>query len=423
MQSQPPTRRAYDRTLAGSILSWLSVAVALSVVLGLSLRSDRAETAPVLVTAAMESAPAVNSGDAIDDPAVWIHPSDPALSTIIDTDKRELGGLNVYDLTGQRLYFYQHGRMNNVDVRYNFLLGGSPVSLVGASNRGGTLDFYRVNVSDRSLTQVGSFAVSPAIATPRGFAFYHSPDTGKYYAFVSDSGNTDQYEISGATGAVTGALVRQFTLSNPTEGLVADDELKRVYVAEENVGGIWRYGAEPGDGTTGVKIDSTTETGGNIVQDVKGISIYYGSGGAGYLLAASQGGNSFHIYNRGDNAHLGEFKIAAGNGIDEVTGEDGIDVANFGLGSAFPQGLFITQDHSNTNAGNGNSGNQNQPNRPAPLCCALTISARFRLCAAISTPTSEKPMAISYDTICAAERRPPRKAYFEFDAQPAMMMP
>ena len=34
-----------------------------------------------------------------------------------------------------------------------------------------------------------------------------------------------------------------------------------------------------------------------------------------------------------------------------------------------------------------------------------------------------KPIAISYDTICAAERIAPRNAYFEFDAQPAMMMP
>ncbi len=32
-------------------------------------------------------------------------------------------------------------------------------------------------------------------------------------------------------------------------------------------------------------------------------------------------------------------------------------------------------------------------------------------------------MAISYDTICAAERIAPRKAYFEFEAQPAMITP
>ena len=41
----------------------------------------------------------------------------------------------------------------------------------------------------------------------------------------------------------------------------------------------------------------------------------------------------------------------------------------------------------------------------------------------ISTTTSAKPIAISYDTICAAARIAPRNAYFEFDAQPAMMIP
>src|SRR3954469_5164617 len=51
------------------------------------------------------------------------------------------------------------------------------------------------------------------------------------------------------------------------------------------------------------------------------------------------------------------------------------------------------------------------------------MSLMLRLEAAISTPTSAKPMAISYETICAAERRQPMKAYFEFDAQPARMTP
>ena len=44
---------------------------------------------------------------------------------------------------------------------------------------------------------------------------------------------------------------------------------------------------------------------------------------------------------------MGSFKIVAGNGIDEVTGEDGIDVTNFPLGPGFPKGVFISQDHAN----------------------------------------------------------------------------
>ncbi len=70
----------------------------------------------------------------------------------------------------------------------------------------------------------------------------------------------------------------------------------------------------------------------------------------------------------------------------------------------------------------GNSGSQNQLRMLVP-CCARMILPRFRLRDAISTPTSAKPIAISYATICAAERMAPKNAYFEFDAQPARITP
>src|SRR4051794_3274143 len=69
----------------------------------------------------------------------------------------------------------------------------------------------------------------------------------------------------------------------------------------------------------------------------------------------------------------------------------------------------------------GNSGQMYQ--YAAPPSWPDTMTRRFRLFAAISTPTSANPIAISYETICAAERRQPRNAYFEFEAQPARMMP
>jgi myo-inositol-hexaphosphate 3-phosphohydrolase len=300
------------------------------------------------VTATVETDPVHNAGDAADDSAVWIHPTNPSLSVVIGADKSVGGGLNVYDLAGHELHFYADGRMNNVDLRYNFPLGATNVALVGATNRlAHRIDFYRVNVADRSLTKVGSVTTSSAITTPRGFAMYHSPASGKYYAFVTDSGHTDQYELNGTGGAVTGTLVRQFAISGVTEGLVADDELQRLYVAEEDIGGIWRYGAEPDAGGAGVKIVTVADVGGPIVQDIKGISMYYGRNGTGYLLAASQGSDSFHVLNRGDNAYRGAFEIAAGNGIDKVTSIDGIDVTNFNLGGSFPQGVFISHDDVN----------------------------------------------------------------------------
>ncbi|MCO4253600.1 phytase [Pseudarthrobacter raffinosi] len=316
------------------------------------LAAPVASAAVAQVSATVETAPIHGSGDAADDPAIWIHPTDPSKSTIIGTDKSTDGhGLVVYDLSGRELFYYPDGRMNNVDVRYNFPLGSSRVGLVGASNRVRSLDFYKVNESDGSLTKVGSFAPTANIGTPRGFSFYHSQETGKYFAYVTDIGKVEQWELDGSTGSVTGRLVRSWTVSGPahTEGLVADDEMKRLYIAQEDIGGIWRYGAEPGDSTAGTIVVSTTENGGDIVQDIKGISIYYGSGGAGYLLAASQGSNRFHVYARDDNRPLGAFAIPAGNGIDAVTGMDGIDVTNFGVGGPFPQGFFVTQDTANDN--------------------------------------------------------------------------
>src|SRR4029079_14422837 len=62
-----------------------------------------------------------------------------------------------------------------------------------------------------------------------------------------------------------------------------------------------------------------------------------------------------------------------------------------------------------------------EANQPRP--CPSTMSDRLRLPETISTTTSAKPIASSYDTICAADRMAPRKAYFEFVAQPAMITP
>src|ERR1017187_4330428 len=47
----------------------------------------------------------------------------------------------------------------------------------------------------------------------------------------------------------------------------------------------------------------------------------------------------------------------------------------------------------------GNSGNTYQFSMPRPPCWPRTMSPRFMLCETISTHTSAKPMAISYDTI------------------------
>lgn len=57
----------------------------------------------VPVSPTLETEPVLTSDDAANDPAIWLHPTDFTLSTIIGTDKQN--SLYVYDLTGTELQF------------------------------------------------------------------------------------------------------------------------------------------------------------------------------------------------------------------------------------------------------------------------------------------------------------------------------
>lgn len=295
------------------------------------------------VTALIETDPVAHDGDAADDAAVWIHPRLPGRSTIIGTDK--LGGLAVYSLSGRRLHLYSGITPNNVDLRYNFPLAGRRVTLVTASDpTSDSILIYKVEPLTRGLRRVGTIRAGISLY---GLCMYHSPRSDRYFAFNNDNnGTVQQWKLSGtAAGNVTGTLVREFDVGGTTEGCVADDQLRHFYVSEEAVG-IWKYSAEPGAGTARSKVDSTGARG-NLTADVEGLTIYYARNRAGYLLASSQGDDSFVVYERQrDNAYVKSFVIAAGN-VDGVSHTDGIDVTNFGLGNYFPRGVFVAQDDDN----------------------------------------------------------------------------
>src|SRR3954447_2625167 len=62
-------------------------------------------------------------------------------------------------------------------------------------------------------------------------------------------------------------------------------------------------------------------------------------------------------------------------------------------------------------------------NGHCPVVCCVTIALRETLPDSSSTGIVDMPSAISYDTICALERKPPSSAYLLFDDQPARTMP
>ena len=305
-----------------------------------------ASGAQVMVTTTVETDPVPSNGDAADDPAVWVHATDAALSVVLGTDKG--AGIAVYDLDGLELQFDPAGELNNVDVRYGFSLNGELVDIAAASNRtDDSIAIFKIDPATGLLTDVALGSGISVGITVYGFCLYASA-SGDHYAFVnSKDGEVEQWQLrDDGAGLVDGTLMRSFDVGGQTEGCVADDRWAHFYIGEEDTG-IWRYGAEPGDGTTRVQVDHTG-TGGNLVADVEGLTLYAPAGAAGYLIASSQGDDSFVLYERGaTNAFVGRFTIGPGVGIDAVSETDGIDVVNVALSTGFPNGFFVAQDGAN----------------------------------------------------------------------------
>lgn len=309
----------------------------------------------VRVTADGETEAVDTGEDAADDPAVWVHPDDPAKSKLIATNKG--GGILVYDLTGKQVQSYKLGKMNNIDVRYGYELGGKRMDIAAATNRtSNTIDVFSISPETGALTAITAKPIKPDMGEVYGFSLYHSLKSGKYYALVlGKEGEFEQIELVPGPAGVEGKLVRHFKLASQAEGIVADDEYGTIYIAEEDTA-IWKIGAEPDGGLKPyAMVDEAGK--GHLTADIEGLTIYYGADGKGYLMASSQGDSTYAVYNRqGTNRYLGSFAVKDGL-IDGTTETDGIDVVGFGLGPAYPNGIFVAQDDENTD--NGNKRNQN----------------------------------------------------------------
>lgn len=372
---------------------------------------------PNLPEAAAASAAAakIPAGDA-DDPAVWIHPKTPADSLVVTAVKD--GGMRVYDLRGRLVQMvlpletdHGSGRINNVDVAYGLAFpDGSTADVVVASDRG--LDVIRVfRIDGGDATPLKEITAHPtkrafkerprddgagAIANPLteqetvyGLALWKKP-SGDVVVAV-----TQRHQpriglfrlVPKADGTVETVYVRDFRFpvrfmgqdlrlenddpnkdwSPQFEGLVVDQRTGILYAGQEDVG-IWRVDLAAGEtprrpfyttrGADGSRFHVPQS---RIARDVEGLTIYYGEGDGGYLLASSQGqahgdarapdapyDDSFAVFDLDGKAvprYRGSFRIGANPAekIDAVQESDGAEVISWGL-PGFPNGLFITQD-------------------------------------------------------------------------------
>ncbi|MEV6570908.1 phytase [Streptomyces sp. NPDC051577] len=370
----------------------------------------KAETAPLFDDEA--------GGDAnADDPAIWRNAADPNRSLVVATAKQgglrvyDLDAHQVQSIpapagpgAGDK-----PGRFNNVDLVQGLRLGRGAADVAVVSDRGNDrLRIYRIDRDKPGgpLTDVTDPAARPVFSadqaeineqkTAYGLATWTDRKTGRSYALVSQRNRTRiaMLElIATPAGTVDYRQVRtidlpsSFRLPNGSswtpcaepgelpqvEGMVVDPADGTLYAGQEDVG-IWRIDA----GLTGTPklidkvreygvpstYDEQTEEctpgadpgfgGKRLSADVEGLTLVTEPDGDGYLLASSQGDNTFVAYDRerhDRNEFEGAFRItAASTTLDGSEVCDGAAALSAPLGTRYPNGLLVVQDGQETPA-------------------------------------------------------------------------
>jgi 3-phytase len=296
------------------------------------------------VPAAMETvAVGTTRADAADDPEIWVDPTDPSRAVILGTDKQ--AGLYAYGLDGSVLSFIPDGRLNNVDLRGSFPTPWGERVLVAASDRGRMgAALYLMHPTTFEITPWG--VVPLDLSEPYGLCVGRRGDD--FLVFVnSTDGQVRQVRVNAGTdGAMQATEERRFSVPTQPEGCVVDDARGRLYVGEE-AAGIWLFDTFAAGPAQGRLIEPVPSE--RLVPDVEGLTLLHEPHGASWLIASSQGDSAFTVY-RADGPELvyrGRFSVYPSNGVDAVTGTDGVAALGGRVGP-YASGLVVMQDDADT---------------------------------------------------------------------------
>ena len=289
------------------------------------------------VTANVETEPVFAGDDAADDMCVLENIINPESSLIISSDKKY--GIIVYDLEGVKLYDYEVGRINNVDILPSRSLQNKYI-VAGTNRTYNSIDIYLFN-SAGELENLILRKEIPSLKDVYGVTFYR--DDFNTYLFISDKkGNVEQWSYNNDEVNSEIKFVRKLKFSSLVEGLVADESKGKIYIGQERKG-IWELNAFPSFDSQKKLIFKKSK---NFKPDFEGLALRDDGNGEGYLIASVQGSNGYLIIDRKSLDAKIFFRIIDGDKIDGTTETDGIDVTSIKT-SKFPNGFFIAQDDDN----------------------------------------------------------------------------
>jgi len=289
------------------------------------------------VTANVETEPVFAGDDAADDMCVLENFNNPESSLIISSDKKY--GIIVYDLEGVKLYDYEVGRINNVDILPSRSFQNKYI-VAGTNRTYNSIDIYLFN-SKGELENLILRKEIPSLKDVYGVTFYR--DEFNTYLFISDKkGNVEQWSYNNDEVNSEIKFVRKLKFSSLVEGLVADESKGKIYIGQERKG-IWELNAFPSFDSQKKLIFKKSK---NFKPDFEGLALRDDGNGEGYLIASVQGSNGYLIIDRKSLYAKIFFRIIDGDKIDGTTETDGIDVTSIKT-SKFPNGFFIAQDDDN----------------------------------------------------------------------------
>jgi 3-phytase len=299
----------------------------------------------------------------VDDPSIWLHPTDPSKSLIIATVKAAApaGALMVYDLDGRVIQQIGNlDRPNNVDIEYGFRFGGRATDIVVTTERlRRQLHVFSIAEDGRGLNEIAQIPVldgSGNAGAPMGIGLYKRPRDGRIFAIVAPkSGPREnylrEYLLEDAGGRVQATMVRRFgrySGHGEIEAVAVDDALGYVYYADER-SAIHKWRADPDAGDADVELAQFGRDG--FSGDREGIAIYAAADGTGYIVCTDQrpGRSEYRLYRReGEPGRPHEHQLVKVlQGPADST--DGIEVTSRALNDAFRQGMLIAMNSKGRN--------------------------------------------------------------------------
>jgi 3-phytase len=298
-----------------------------------------------------------------DDPAIWVHPTDPERSLILGTNKAKAptGALVVFGLDGAvRQTVAGIDRPNNVDVEYGLEVGGERIDVAVVTERlQHRLRIFRITADGVSdVTGRTQIVGEGDAAAPMGISLYRRPGDGTIFAIVAPktgprTGYLSQYRLEAdGAGKVNASFVRsfgRFSGAGEIEAVAVDDALGYVYYADEG-DGIHKYHADPDHADASKELAHFGQSG--FKADREGIAIYARDDGTGYLLCTDQlkDNSEYHVYRREGEPgrphdHSKLLKVIRG-GADST---DGLEVTSRPLGAKFPQGMMVAMNSGGRN--------------------------------------------------------------------------